>query len=175
MKRTAPYAALAASVVVTALASQLVSVKRDNGMLHAAVREGLADFVRGRPLPPLPVATPPDSDELWDGELSEQCGGDAGLAIFFVRSDCPLCQDLMPIWRQWATTASGKSIVVHIGKPAPSSPFMHHDFRVSATDVASYLHLRRVPAIVRTNAECRIASAAAGSAAAKAILEEVER
>lgn len=144
-------------------------------MLHAAVRAGLADFVRGRPLPPLPVAMPSDLGGLRDGDLSAQCGGDAGLAIFFVRSDCPLCQDLMPIWRQWAATASGKSIVVHIGEPAPSSPFMHHDFRVAASDVASYLHLRRVPAIVRTNAQCRIASAAAGSAAAKAMLEEVER
>lgn len=50
-----------------------------------------------------------------------------------------------------------------------------HNLTVSGADVATHLQLRRVPAIVRADEECRIIAAEAGFAAAETLLKEIER
>lgn len=47
MKRASSWGTMAATVVVAAMAWQLFSVKRDNGVLRSAVRSSLVDFVLG--------------------------------------------------------------------------------------------------------------------------------
>lgn len=161
---------MAATVFVVAMAWQLFSVKRDNGVLRSAVRSGLVDFVLGRAVPPMPVAGASGS-----GELSRECDGEQGLLVYFVRTDCPFCQALMPRWHRSTADAGGKALVAHVGAVPSSGQVLPHDLTVSGTDVATYLQLRRVPAIVRADEECRIVAAGAGFAAAETLLKELER
>lgn len=169
MKRTSGWGTMAATVVVAAMAWQLFSAKRDNGVLRSAVRSSLGDFVQGRPVPPMPV-----NGASGAGNLSAECESTSGLLVYFVRSDCPFCQALMPRWRR-STADSPNALVAHVGDASASARPLPHDLTVSGADMARHLQLRRVPAIVRADGECRFVAAGAGFAATDAILKEMER
>lgn len=169
MKRLSGWGTMAATVVVAAMGWQLISAKRDNGVLRSAVRISLRDFVQGRSIPPMPVIGASAA-----GDLSAECEGRSGLLVYFVRSDCPYCQALMPLWRR-STVDNANALVAHVGDASASVRPLPHDLAVSGADMARHLQLRRVPAIVRADGECRIVAAGAGFAATNALLEELER
>lgn len=164
---------LVAVASILALSVQLVRIKIERSRLRGEAEDGIHEFVQGMELPSLPVRDFAGSVVL----LNSFCDGRTPLVVLLTKKNCSACEELTPLLSTLSVKRRDVRFVLIYADRIPAGVNRSDDYvtlrSALPSALASVAHVHSAPAAWSTDSQCRLLSAGAGTAAGRAVLEQL--